>query len=142
MVTVQVGKDIDVYFASGADYNGLVGHKFASGIKVGFANIMSYSIEHNVERYMAPGRRYGWGIKGGGIECEIHLEGLWVDSGAQQFFLNESERSGSLTAFAIGGSGTERGVAFSGCRLGSIDVEFDAEGWATESVDIPALLPV
>ena len=142
MVTVQVGRDVDVYFATGSDYHGLVAHKFGSGIKVGFANNFTYDIDHGTEVYMAPGRRYGWGIKAGGIEVTVHLEGLWVDSGAQQFFHAQGQRSGSLTAFAIGATGTEQGVAFSGCRLSTLGVEFDAEGWCTQDVDITALVPV
>ena len=142
MVSVQVGKDVDIYYATGNSYNGLVAHKFASGTRIGFANNFSYDIDHGVERYMAPGRRYGWGIKAGGLEVTINLEGLWIDSGAQQFFHNEAERSGALTAFALGASGTDKGIAFSGCRLNSANIEFDSEGWCTQTVEIPALLPV
>jgi len=140
--TVQVGKDVNIYYATGAQYNGLVAHDFASGIRIGFASNFSYDVEHNVEVYSAPGRRYGWGIKAGKIEVTINLEGLWIDSGAQQFFTNESMKSGSLMAFAIGASGTDQGMVFSGCRFTNIGVEFDAEGWATQAVSIPALLPV
>lgn len=146
MVTEQVGKDITVYYAtSGAThgkYANLVNHAFASGEAIGFCNIMSYTVEENVEGYMGAGRRYPWGIKAGGLECTVHLEGLWVDSGAQQFFINESARTGALTGFAIGASGTEQGVVFSGCRMGTLDVEFDAEGWCTQTVDITALTKV
>jgi len=142
MVTVQVGKDVDIYYATGTKYHGLAAHYFGSGIRIGFANNVSYDINHNVETYRAPGRRYGWGIKAGGIEVTVNLEGLWVDSGAQQFFHNQAEKTGSLTAFAIGASGTDKGIAFSGCRMGSLGVEFDSEGWCTQTVEIPALLPV
>ena len=143
MVEVQVGKDVTVYYsATTANYAGLVNHTFASGQPIGFCNLMSYTVEENVETYKGAGRRYGWGIKGGALEYTVHLEGLWVDSGAQQFFMNEAARSGSLTGFAIGASGTEQGVVFSGCRMGTLDVEFDAEGWCTETVDIVALMKV
>ncbi len=144
MVTVQVGKDVTVYFAtSGAGdgvYSSLVNHTFASGVPIGFCNRMSYTAEGNVEVYRGAGRRYGWGIKGGALDYTIHLEGLWVDSGAQRFFANESARSGALTPLAIGASGLEQGIVFSGCRMGTLEVEFDAEGWATQTVDIPALM--
>ncbi len=142
MVEVQVGKDVTVYYSTGAKYGSLCNHTFASGDAIGFANLMSYTVEENVEVYKGAGRRSGWGIKGGAIECTVHLEGLWVDSGAQQFFINETLKSGALTAFAIGASGTEQGVVFSGCRIGTLDVEFDAEGWCTETVDITALMKV
>ena len=146
MVTVQVGKDVTVYFAttgvSHGVYASLAAHKFTDGEALGFCNIMSYTVEQNVETYKGAGRRYGWGIKGGALEYTVHLEGLWVDSGAQQFFINESERSGALSAFALGASGTEQGVVFSGCRMGTLDVEFDAEGWCTETVDIVALMKI
>jgi len=139
---IQVGKDVNVYFASGTNYHGLAAHTFASGTIIGFANNFTYDIDHGTEVYMAPGRRYGWGIKGGGIEVTLHLDGLWVDSGAQQFFHNEAERTGSLTAFAIGATGSDKGICFSGCRLSSLGVEFDSEGWCTQTVDIAALVPV
>jgi len=143
MVTVQVGKDVNIYYATTAGgYTGLMNHKFASGIRIGFASNLSYDVEHNVETYIAPGRRYGWGIKGGAIEVSVNIEGLWVDSGAQQFFANESLKTTALTAFGLGASGTDNGVVFSGCRLTSISVEFDAEGWATQNVEIPALLAI
>jgi len=142
MVTVQVGRDVDLYYAIGNSIHGLVSHKFGSGIRIGFVNNMTYDIEHNVEKYTAPGRRYGWGIKAGALDVTINLEGLWVDSGAQQLFHNEAEKSGALTAFAIGASGTDKGIAFSGCRMNSVSIEFDSEGWCTQNVEIPALLPV
>lgn len=142
MVTIQVGKDVTVYYSTGAKYGSLCGHTFASGDAIGFCNLMSYTVEENVETYKGAGRRYGWGIKGGALEYTVHLEGLWIDSGAQQFFENESERSGALTAFAMGASGAEKGVVFSGCRMGTLDVEFDAEGWCTQTVDIVALMKV
>jgi len=144
--TVQVGKDVTVYYATSGTthgvYKSLVNHTFASGEAIGFCNLMSYTVEGNVEVYKGAGRRYGWGIKGGAVECTVHLEGLWVDSGSQQFFINESERSGALTGFAIGASGDDRGTVFSGCRVATLDVEFDAEGWCTETVDIIALMKV
>jgi len=143
MVTTQVGKDVTVYYsATTAKYGSLCRHTFASGDALGFCNLMSYTAEGSVEVYRGAGRRYGWGIKGGALEYTVHLEGLWVDSGAQQFFINESQRSGALTAFAIGASGTEQGVVFSGCRMGTLDIEFDAEGWCTQTVDIVALMKV
>ena len=140
MVTVQVGRDINVYFASGSKYHGLAVHKFASGYRIGFANNFSYSVEENVEVYHAPGKREGWGIKPGAYDVTVSLEGLWVDSGAQKFFLAEAKNTGALTAFAMGVTGTAKGVTFSGCRMGTHNAEFTADGWATETVDITALV--
>jgi len=140
MVTVQVGKDITIYYASGTNYHGLAAHIFGSGTRIGFVSNMSYSIEQNVEVYHAPGRRYGWGIKGGAHDVSVHLDGLWVATGALALFTTEANKTGALTAFALGASGTDQGIAFSGCRLGTYDGEFTADGWATEVVDIPALV--
>jgi hypothetical protein len=121
--------------------NGLYGHKYASGTRIGFVNNLSYTVEENTEVYHGAGRRYGWGIKGGALDVTVSLDGLWLDSGAQRFFLAETERTGALTAFVLGATGTDRGVTFSGCRVGTLDVEFAADGWATQSVDVIALTP-
>jgi hypothetical protein len=141
MVSVQVGQDFNVYYTStAADINGLVGHKFASGTLIGFVNNLSYTVEHNVEGYGGVGKREPWGIKEGAYGVTINLEGLWIDSGAQSFFLAQSMVSGALTPFAIAFSGTDKGVAFSGCRVGTFDAEISADGWATSTVDIPAIV--
>ena len=142
MATYQVGADIIVYWATGTSYGNLVNHAFASGTPIGCCNMMTYSIEENVEAYYGAGKRYAQAMKGGQIEVTVHLEGLWVDSGIQRFFENEAERSGAMTGFAIGATGTGKGVVFSGCRLSTFDVEFDAEGWCSETIDIPAILKV
>ena len=142
MATYQVGADVTVYWATGSDYGSLCNHAFGSGTALGCANIMSYTVEEGTEGYYGAGRRYPWGIKGGQIEVTVHLEGLWIDENAWQFWENQAEATGALTAFAIGATGSTKGVVFSGCRLGSFEVEFDAEGWCTETVDIPALLKV
>jgi len=139
VVVTQVGKDIDIYWATGTQYTGLISHKFASGMRIGFANLMSYSVEHNVEKYNAPGRRTPWGQKPGAYDLTIHIEGLWMPTGALNMFQSQSAATGSLKAFALAVSGTNNAIAFSGCQLSTFDVEFDAEGWATETVDIPAL---
>lgn len=138
--TVQVGRDFTIYYATGSKIHGLFGHKFASGTRIGFLNNLSYTAEHNTEVYHGVGKREGWGIKEGALDVTLHLEGLWIDSGAHTFFLNQSERSGALTAFAIGFSGSDRGLAASGARLGTLDVDISSDGWATKTVDIPVLV--
>ena len=139
--TVQVGRDFGVYWTSGAnDVHGLCAHKFASGAKMGLVNVLSYTVEHNTEVYHGAGRRQGWGIKAGAYDLTVHLEGLWLDSGSKAFFQKEVAKTGALAAFAIAFSGTEKGIAFSGCRLGTFEFEVNADGWATETVDIPALV--
>lgn len=140
MATTQVGQDLTVYYATGGEIASFVNHQFASGSKIGLVNLMSYTAEHNVEVYYGAGKREGWGIKAGQYSLTAHLEGLWIDSGAQKFFLGEAEKTGALTAFALGASGTEKGIVFSGCRQGTFDAEFSADGWATQTVDIPALV--
>ena len=140
MVTVQVGRDITIYYATGAKYGSLYRHKFASGSAIGFANLLSYTVEENVEGYKGVGRRIPYIMKPGAKETTIHLEGLWVDSGAMQLFLNQAEISGNVISFAMGASGTDRGVGMSGCRLTTTNIEFNAEGWATAKVDIPCIL--
>jgi hypothetical protein len=100
---------------------------------------LSYTINQNVDKYFGLGKREAWGTKEGAYECTAHLEGLWVDSGAQRFFIAQSKATGSLTAFAIGCSGTDRGFAFSGCRVGTFDSEITEDGWATETIDMPAI---
>ena len=141
VITLQVGKDVDIYYASdAAKYTGIMNHHYTSGVRIGFANNLTYSIEQNAEAYFAPGRRTPWGIKAGRYECTINIEGLWIDSGAQAFFLKQTLATGALTAFAMGASGTDQAVSFSGCRISSGEVEFDAEGWATNSFEMLALL--
>lgn len=137
---VQVGRDLTVYYQTGAKIANVVNHAFGSGIKVGLVNNLSYTIEHNVEVYHGAGKREGWGIKAGALDVTAHLDGLWIDSGAHQFFINESKKSGALMAFGLAFSGTERGIVFSGCRMGTFDVTFAADGWATDGIDITALL--
>lgn len=139
MGTVQVGRDFTVYYATGTDISPLYGHDFASGTQIGLVNLLSYTTEHNVEVYHAVGKREGWGIKAGAYDVTAHLEGLWIDSGAMGFFIGETSDTGALTAFCLAFSGTAKGLAFSGCRLGTFDAEINAEGWATATVDIPAL---
>jgi hypothetical protein len=138
-MSVQVGRDFTVYYATGGDAHGLYEHDFASGIQIGHVNLLSYTAEQNVEVYHGVGKREGWGIKAGAYDVTAHLEGLWIDSGAVQFFIGETTDTGALTSFAIGFSGTDRGMTFSGCRVGTFDAEINAEGWATATVDIPAL---
>lgn len=140
MVSVQVGQDFDVYWATGTKINGLVGHKFASGTKIGFVNNLSYTIEHNVEGYQGVGKREPWGMKAGAYGVTMSLEGLWIDSGAQSFYLAQTLVTGALTVFSIAFSGTDKGVSFSGCRVGTYDAEISADGWATNTVDIPAIV--
>jgi len=140
MVSVQVGQDMIVYFQTGTNIASLVNHQFASGIRVGLVNNLTYTAEHNVEVYYGAGKREGWGIKAGRYDLTTHLEGLWIDSGAHSFFLGESSKTGALTAFALGFSGSDKGVVFSGCRVGTFDVNFDSDGWATDTIDIPALV--
>jgi len=142
MATVQVGRDFTVYYAEGDDIHGLVGHDFASGTQIGLVNVLSYTQEHNVDVYHGVGKREGWGIKAGAYDVSAHLEGLWIDSGALGFFMDQSLVTGALTPFAIAFSGTDRGIAFSGCRLGTYDAEINSDGWATNTVDIPALVVV
>lgn len=140
MVSVQVGRDVTLYYATGSKYSPLYRHKYASGVAVGFVNNVSYTVEENVEGYYGAGRRIPWGVKPGRKETTVHLEGLWVDSGAIQFFLNQAEISGNVASFGLGVSGTDRGISFSGCRLTTTNIEFDAEGWATTRIDVPAIL--
>ena len=140
MVSVQVGQDFDVYWATGSKQASLVGHVFASGDKVGFVNLLSYTVEHNVEGYHGTGKREPWGMKAGAYDVTAHLEGLWIDSGAQSFFLGQQSETGALTTFCIGFSGSDKGLAFSGCRTGTIDAEITADGWATNTVDVPAIV--
>ena len=139
MVTVQVGRDFDVYWATGSKMHGLCAHVFASGTPIGFVSTLSYTIEQNVDRYFGVGKREAWGTKEGAYEATAHFEGLWIDSGAQRFFLNQSMVTGALTVFAIGCSGTDKGIAFSGCRTGTYDAELSNDGWATTTVDVPAI---
>lgn len=139
MVTVQVGRDFSVYWATGSKIHGLCAHYFASGQAIGFVSNLSYTIEQNVDKYHGLGKREPWGIKEGAYDATAHLEGLWVDSGAQKFFIRQSKATGALTVFAIGCSGSDVGVAFSGCRVGTFDSELTNDGWATETIDIPAI---
>jgi len=138
--TVQVGRDMTVYYQTGAKIVNLGHHAFASGITVGLVNNLSYTVEHNVEVYHGAGKREGWGIKAGALDVTAHLDGLWLDSGAHQFFIDESAKSGALLAFAIGFSGSDKGVVFSGCRMGTFDVTISSDGWVTDGIDITALL--
>lgn len=140
MVTVQVGRDITIYYATGVKYGGLFRHKFASGSAIGFANVLSYTVEENVEGYKGVGRRIPYIMKPGSKETTIHIEGLWIDSGAMLMFLQQSQVSGNIASFGLGASGTDMGVAFSGCRLTTTNIEFNSEGWATEKIDIPCIL--
>jgi len=142
MVSVQVGQDFDVYYARSGAIDSLINHKFASGVKIGFVNNLSYTVEHNVEGYAGVGKREPWGMKAGAYGVTMNLEGLWIDSGAQAFFLAQSVVTGALTTFAIAFSGTDKGVAFSGCRVGTYDAEISADGWATSTLDIPAIVVV
>lgn len=139
--TVQVGRDLDLYIvtSNGAKFTGLMNHSFASGSKIGLVNVLSATIEHDVQVYHGAGRRHGWGIRAGAYDVTAHLEGLWIDSGAQGFFTSQAMATGALQAFVMGLSGTEQGHVFSGCRMASYELEFDAEGWATNTVDIMAL---
>ena len=142
--TVQVGRDLDVYYANvGADITAMVKHIFASAAKIGLVNTLSMTVDHDVQVYHGAGKREGWGIRAGAYDVTAYLEGLWLDSGAQGFFMSQSMgvgATGALTPFAIGFSGLEKGIVFSGCRMNSWELEFDAEGWATNTIDIIALV--
>jgi len=139
--TVQVGQDFTVYWATGTKLHGLVNsHDFASGMKIGHVNNLSYTVEHNVDVYHAVGKREGWGIKAGAYDVTVDMDGLWIDSGAQGWFLGQSIETGALMAFGIAFSGSEKGIGFSGCRLGTYDAEIASDGWATSTVSVPALV--
>ena len=139
--TVQVGQDMVVYWNTGADGRHMYSvHKFASGNKVGLVNNLSYTVDEGLDSYHGVGRRFPWGMKGGAIDVTLHLEGLWIDSGAQEFILDQVARTGALLSWNIGFSGTEKGVVFSGCRIASFDANFDADGWATQTVDFGAIM--
>ena len=140
--TVQVGRDLDVYIVTSASakMTSFLTHRFGSGAKIGLVNTLSISVDHDVQIYHGAGRRQGWGSRAGAYDVTAHLEGLWIDSGAQGFFTSQAFATGALRAFAFGCSGTEQGYVFSGCRMTSYELEFDAEGWATNSMDITTLV--
>jgi len=140
MSTVQVGRDFTLYWATGSDMGALYKKTFSSGTAIGLVNNLSYTVEEGTEVYHGAGKREAWGIKAGAKDVTVHLEGLWVDSGIQKFFLNEIKSSGNLTSFVLGASGTDKSITFSGCRLGTFDANIDADGWATETIDLLAIM--
>jgi len=140
MATVHVGRDFTLYWASGADGDSLYRKVFASGTPIGLVNVLGYTQEEGTASYHGAGKREPWGIKAGAKDLTVHLEGLWVDSGIQQFFLNEAKATGALTSFVLGASGVDTSITFSGCRLNTFDANIDSEGWATETVDLIAIL--
>ena len=139
--TVQVGRDLDIYIVSSnsAAMTSFLTHEFGSGAKIGLVNTLSVTIDHDVQIYRGAGRRHGWGSRAGAYDVTAHLEGLWIDSGAQGFFTSQALATGALRGFSLGCSGTEQGYVFSGCRMGTYELSFDAEGWATNTIDVTAL---
>ena len=131
--TIQVGKDWSVYFHRST--SAAVSRLWASGKKIGFADV-SYSVDEGTEKYFGAGQRWPYGIVEGPKDITVTLESLWIDSGAQQFFLNQSEVSGALTPFWLGVSGTDRALAFSGCKMNSLDGDLPADGWTMQSMEI------
>ena len=131
---VQVGRNWSVYFHPSA--NAPVSRLWASGDKIGYVDSASYSIDEGTESYFGAGQRWPYGIVPGPMDITVTLDGLWIDSGAQQFFLNQAEISGALTPFWVGVSGTDRALAFSGCQIASLDGDIPAEGWTTLSVEL------
>ena len=140
MSTIQVGRDFTLYWATGADAGALYRKAFTSGTAIGLVNNLSYTVEEGTESYHGAGKREAWGIKAGAKDITVHLEGLWVDSGIQEFFLDQAKSVVGLTPFALGASGTDKSITFSGCRMSTFDGNIDSEGWATETVDLVAIL--
>jgi len=136
---VQVGKDFTVFWTTGSQMGSLYSGNIASGAKVGLVGTLSYTADLGTESYHGAGKREPWGIEGGPIDVTVHLDSLWIDSGAQGFLIDQTEATGGLTSFVLLASGSETKIAFSGCKLDSFDGEFDAEGWATETLDLLAI---
>ena len=127
MSTIQVGRDFTLYWATGSDRGSLYSKKFASGTAIGLVNNLSYTVDEGTEAYHGAGKREPWGIKAGAKGLTVHLEGLWVDSGIQAFFLAQAKSTGGLTSFALGASGTDKSITFSGCRLNTFDANIESE---------------
>lgn len=135
----QVGQDFTIFWATGTEGAYLYGGGYTSGAQVGLVGTLSYSVDPGTEAYHGAGKREPWGIRSGPLDITVHLENLWIDSGVQGFLMDQAEATGALVSFALLASGSETKIAFSGCKLDSFDGEFDAEGWATETVDLLAM---
>jgi len=71
-------------------------------------------------------------------DISVTLDGLWIDSGARAFFMDEVEKTGAQTGFTLGASGTDRAIAFSACKIISFDGDFSADDWLRQTVEIGA----
>jgi len=139
MGNVYVGRDFTLYWATGTDADPLYRKVFASGTPFGLVNRLTYTVDEGTEAYRGAGRRTPWGIKPGAKEITITLEGLWVDSGIQGFFLNQSKSTGALTSFVLGASGTDTSITFSGCYLTSFEGSIESDGWVTGTIELLAI---
>jgi len=133
-MSVQVGKDLVVFFRSGAFSN-----LFASGMKVGLVDTATWSVDEGLEEYHGAGQRLPQAIVEGPKSITLSLDGLYLVSGAQEFFLNQIKQSAGSDMFHIALSGIDSAVKFSGCKIESLDQENTADGWSRLSVDIRAL---
>jgi len=133
-MSVQTGKDVEVYY-----HNGAFADLFASGTLIGLAETATWSMDEGLEEYHGAGKRLPWGIAPGPKSVTLTLEGLWVESGAQKFFMDEIVKSGATNQFHVGISGLDRAFKFSGCYIESLDQDNAADDWSTFSVDLRAL---
>ena len=139
-MSAMTGKDVTIYYYSGAEasLSNANYRLFAHGVAVGFTDEFTYTVDEGTERYFGAGKRLPWGQSAGPKDITITVDGLWIDSGARKFFMDEVERTGSLTTFTLGASGTDRSVVFSGCKIISFDGNFPVGDWLTQSVEIGA----
>lgn len=133
MAVTQVGKDMTVFV-----YSGVFTNLFASGWKAGLVETASWSVDEGVERYYGAGNRLAQAIVPGPKSISLTLDGLYIDSGAQQYFLGQIEITGTNDIFHVGISGTDRAFRFSGCQIESLDQDNSADGWSRLSVDLAA----